>query len=80
VELALVIALIAMIGLIFRRAIARLQAKSFMARQIMVIRRVLPDTLVTERYMTTVFEQIGLAVWCIMALGSAIIAIESTIS
>ena len=79
-ELALLIALIATTGLIFRRAIARLQAKSFMNRQIAVIRRVLPDTLATERHMTTVFEQIGLAVWCIMALGSAIIAVDSALS
>jgi len=79
-ELALFIALLATTGLIFRRAIARLQARSFMTRQIAVIRRVLPDTLATERHMITVFEQIGLAVWGIMALGSAIIAIDSTLS
>lgn len=79
-ELAMVIALIATLGLIFRRAIARLQAKSFITRQIAVIRRVLPDALVTERYMTKVFEQIGLAVWCILALGSAIIAVDSALS
>jgi len=79
-ELALLIALIATTGLIFRRAIARLQAKSFMTRQITVIRRVLPDTLVTERYMTTVFEQVGLAVWSIMVLGSVIIAVDSTLA
>jgi hypothetical protein len=79
-ELALVIALVATIGLVFRRAIARVQARSFMIRQVTVIRRVLPESLVTERYMTTVFEQIGLAVWCIMALGSAIIALDSTLT
>ncbi|TLM88268.1 hypothetical protein [Pseudarthrobacter sp. NamE5] len=76
-ELALIIALTAATGLVFRRSIARLQAKSFMIRQIAVIRRVLPDTLPTERHMTLVFEQIGLAVWCIMALGSVIIALDS---
>jgi hypothetical protein len=79
-ELALVIALVATIGLVFRRQIARLQARSFMIRQVAVIRRVLPDTLVTERYMTTVFEQIGLAVWCVIALGSAIIAVDSALA
>jgi hypothetical protein len=51
-----------------------------MIRQVAVIRRVLPDTLVTERYMTTVFEQIGLAVWCVIALGSAIIAVDSALA
>jgi hypothetical protein len=77
-ELALIIALIATIGLTCRRAIARLQAKSFMTRQVAVIRRVLPDTLPTERHMTMVFEQIGLAAWCIMAIGSIIIAVDSS--
>lgn len=79
-ELALVITLIATIGLIVRRPIARRQAKSFMHRQIAVIRRVLPDTLATERHMTRVFEQIGLVVWCTMVLGSAIIAVDRTLS
>jgi hypothetical protein len=78
--LAITIALTSTACFIFRRAIARVQAKNFMTQQVNAIQRVLPDTLVTESYMAMVFERIGLVLWCIMALGSGMIAVNSALA